>query len=90
MDSNISTIMLEIQELAAAGCFVCNISTIMLEMDRMLRPSGRAYIRDSVTLMPEIQEVAAAMGWQTSLHDSSEGPHASWKFLACEKRLLRA
>ncbi|KAK9167293.1 hypothetical protein Scep_002484 [Stephania cephalantha] len=68
----------------------CNISTIMLEMDRMLRPSGRAYIRDSVTLMPEIQEVAAAMGWQTSLHDSSEGPHASWKFLACEKRLLRA
>ncbi|KAF7147016.1 hypothetical protein RHSIM_Rhsim03G0133700 [Rhododendron simsii] len=39
--------------LHAAGLFSierkrCNVSSIMLEMDRILRPSGRVYIRDSV------------------------------------------
>lgn len=63
----------------------CNISTIMLEMDRMLRPGGRVYIRDSVSIMDELQEIANAMGWRAAVHDSSEGPHASWKVFMCEK-----
>ncbi|CAI9767548.1 unnamed protein product [Fraxinus pennsylvanica] len=37
----------------------CNISTIMLEMDRVLRPGGGVYIRDSLTVMDELQEIAA-------------------------------
>nr|QTZ19650.1 putative methyltransferase PMT10 [Bixa orellana] len=78
--------------LHAAGLFSverkrCNMSTIMLEMDRMLRPGGRVYIRDSVLVMSELQAIAAAMGWVPALHDISEGPHASWKILICEKRL---
>lgn len=78
--------------LHAAGLFSaehkrCNISTIMLEMDRLLRPGGRVYIRDSVSVIYELQEIASAMGWVPALHDTSEGPHASWKILACEKRL---
>ncbi|PIA60471.1 hypothetical protein AQUCO_00300166v1 [Aquilegia coerulea] len=68
----------------------CNISTIMLEMDRILRPGGRAYIRDSVAIIDETQEIANAMGWRTTLRDTEEGPHASYKVLMCEKRLLRA
>ncbi|XP_010505659.1 PREDICTED: probable methyltransferase PMT11 [Camelina sativa] len=68
----------------------CDMSTILLEMDRILRPGGRAYIRDSIDVMDEIQEITKAMGWHSSLRDTSEGPHASYRILTCEKRLLRA
>ncbi|KAM7266712.1 hypothetical protein ACFE04_004609 [Oxalis oulophora] len=80
--------------LHAAGLFSveqkrrkCNISTIMLEMDRILRPGGRVYIRDSITVIAQVQEIVNAMGWIPALHDNGEGPHASWKILICEKRL---
>lgn len=78
--------------LNAAGLFSveqkrCNITTIMLEMDRILRPGGRVYIRDSVSVINELREIANAMGWVTFLFDTGEGPHASWKLLNCEKRL---
>ncbi|KDP44890.1 hypothetical protein JCGZ_01390 [Jatropha curcas] len=78
----------------AAGLFSvekkrCNISSIMLEMDRILRPGGRAYIRDSLDVMDEVQATAKAMGWACQLHDTSEGPHASYRILRCDKRLLR-
>lgn len=66
------------------------MSTIMLEMNRILRPGGRAYIRDSIDLMDELQEIGKAMGWHTVVRDTSEGPHASYRILTCEKRLLRA
>lgn len=79
--------------LHAAGLFSveqkrrkCNISTIMLEMDRMLRPGGQAYIRDSVNVISELEEISTAMGWVSALHDTAEGPHASWKILTCGKR----
>ncbi|OVA15574.1 putative S-adenosyl-L-methionine-dependent methyltransferase [Macleaya cordata] len=68
----------------------CNISTIMLEMDRILRPGGRAFIRDTLAVMDEIKEMANAMGWQSNMRDTPEGPHASRRLLMCEKRLLRA
>ncbi|CAA2967704.1 probable methyltransferase PMT11 [Olea europaea subsp. europaea] len=81
--------------LHAAGLFSieqkrCNISTIMLEMDRILRPGGRVYIRDSLTVMDELQEIATAMGWHVSIRDTSEGPHASYRILTADKRLLQA
>ncbi|PPD96538.1 hypothetical protein GOBAR_DD06423 [Gossypium barbadense] len=78
--------------LHAAGLFSvekkrCNMSTIMLEMDRMLRPGGRVYIRDSISVMGELQEIATAMEWVAMLHETGEGPHASWKILISEKRM---
>ncbi|XP_059666308.1 probable methyltransferase PMT11 isoform X1 [Cornus florida] len=81
--------------LHAAGLFSierkrCNISSIMLEMDRLLRPGGRVYIRDSLAVMDELQEIGKAMGWHVSLRDTSEGPHASYRILTGDKRLLRA
>ncbi|KAJ4971979.1 hypothetical protein NE237_005078 [Protea cynaroides] len=81
--------------LHAAGLFSvekkrCNISTIMLEMDRILRPGGHVYIRDSVSVIAKVQEVGKAMGWHTVLRETSEGPHSSWKILTCDKRLLHA
>ncbi|KAM7492002.1 hypothetical protein LguiA_034923 [Lonicera macranthoides] len=68
----------------------CNISTIMLEMDRILRPGGHVYIRDTLAVMDELQELGKAMGWHVTLRDTSEGPHASYRILVCDKRLLRS
>jgi ubiquinone/menaquinone biosynthesis C-methylase UbiE len=65
------------------------MSTIMLEMDRILRPGGRVYIRDSLDVMDELLQIAKAMGWQATSRDTSEGPHASYRILTCDKRLLR-
>ncbi|GMH26802.1 hypothetical protein Nepgr_028645 [Nepenthes gracilis] len=79
--------------LHAAGLFSverkrCNVSSIMLEMDRMLRPGGRVYIRDSLSVIDELYAIARAMGWHASVRDTSEGPHASYKILTCDKHLL--
>lgn len=58
----------------------------MLEMDRLLRPGGRVYIRDSIHVIGELEEIANAMGWMTAQNDVGEGPYASRKILRCEKR----
>lgn len=60
----------------------------MLEMDRILRPGGRAYIRDTIDVMDELRGIAKAMGWRVALHDTSEGPHSSYRILICDKNLL--
>lgn len=66
------------------------MSTIMLEMDRILRPGGRVYIRDSVAVMDELQDIGKAMGWHVNVRDTSEGPHASYKIMMADKILLKA
>ncbi|KAA8539493.1 hypothetical protein F0562_026185 [Nyssa sinensis] len=80
--------------LHAAGLFSieqrrCNITSIMLEMDRILRPGGRVYIRESLAVIDELQEIGKAMGWHVSVRDTYEGPHASHRILTCDKRLPR-
>jgi hypothetical protein len=61
----------------------------MLEMDRILRPGGRVYIRDTLAIMDELQEIAKAMDWHVTVRDTSEGPHASYRIFTADKRLLR-
>lgn len=68
----------------------CNFASILLEMDRILRPGGRAYIRDSKSIIEEIQEIIMAIGWRCDLRDTSEGPYANIKILMCQKRMLRS
>lgn len=63
------------------------MSSIMLEMDRMLRPGGHVYIRDTVAIIDELQDIAKAMGWHVTVRETTEGPHASYRILACDKRL---
>jgi SAM-dependent methyltransferase len=77
--------------LHAAGLFSierkrCNMTTMMLEMDRILRPGGRVYIRDTINVTSELQEIGNAMRWHTSLRETAEGPHSSYRVLLCEKR----
>ncbi|XP_031487458.1 probable methyltransferase PMT11 [Nymphaea colorata] len=81
--------------LHAAGLFSreqkrCDITRIMLEMDRILRPGGYAYIRDSRQVLDQVHQIALAMGWRVSVYDTSEGPYASRKILACQKQMLRS
>ncbi|KAG0479193.1 hypothetical protein HPP92_013912 [Vanilla planifolia] len=52
----------------------CNITIILLEMDRILRPGGHAYIRDSKYIIDEVQAITKAMGWRADQHDTSEDP----------------
>ncbi|PWA88172.1 S-adenosyl-L-methionine-dependent methyltransferases superfamily protein [Artemisia annua] len=78
--------------LHAAGLFSierkrCNITSIMLEMDRILRPGGRVYIRDSISVMDELEEIGKAIGWRVAVRDTAEGPHASYRVLTCDKNL---
>ncbi|KAJ6838021.1 putative methyltransferase PMT11 isoform X1 [Iris pallida] len=80
--------------LHAAGLFSreqkrCNISVILLEMDRILRPGGRAYIRDSRPIVEEMKEITEAMGWRVDLRDTSEGQYSNMRILICEKQMLR-
>ncbi|XP_059456119.1 probable methyltransferase PMT11 isoform X1 [Corylus avellana] len=80
--------------LHAAGLFSiekkrCNLSSIMLEMDRILRPGGRVYIRDALSIMDELQEIGKAIGWQITVRDTSEGPYANYRIFTADKHLLR-
>ncbi|KAI3721226.1 hypothetical protein L2E82_32232 [Cichorium intybus] len=80
--------------LHAAGLFSieqkrCNITSIMLEMDRILRPGGRVYIRDSVSVIEELEEIGKAIGWRVAVRDTAEGPHASYRVLTCDKNIPR-
>ncbi|GJM92581.1 hypothetical protein PR202_ga09062 [Eleusine coracana subsp. coracana] len=67
----------------------CNISNILLEMDRILRPGGKAYIRDHMEVIQDIKEITNAMGWRGTIRDTAEGPYASRKVLMCDKPMKR-
>lgn len=67
----------------------CNISSILLEMDRILRPGGRAYIRDLKQVVQDVKEITTAMGWRSIMRDTAEGPYASRKVLMCDKPMVR-
>ncbi|KAL1543773.1 putative methyltransferase PMT10 [Salvia divinorum] len=78
--------------LNAAGLFSveqkrCNVRNIMLEMDRILRPDGRAYIRDTTAVIYELREIAETMGWIAHMFDTEEGPYSDWKLLICTKQM---
>jgi hypothetical protein len=57
-------------------------------MDRILRPGGRAYIRDRKEVIEEIKEITNAMGWRGTIRDTAEGRYASWKVLMCDKPMV--
>eukprot|EP01018_Ginkgo_biloba_P034225 Gb_07905 [translate_table: standard] len=68
----------------------CKIVHIMLEMDRILRPGGYAYIRDSRTVLAKVELLAKAMRWRIHKFDTEEGAYASRSVLACQKQLLHS
>lgn len=59
----------------------------MLEMGQILRRGGYVCIRDLVSVMDELPQIARALRWVPTPCDSGEGPHSSWKDLICGKSL---
>lgn len=61
----------------------------MLEMDRILRPGGLVYIRDSLSLMDELQEIGHTVGWGVAVRDTYEGPYESYRIMVGKKLMLK-
>ncbi|WOG93955.1 hypothetical protein DCAR_0313245 [Daucus carota subsp. sativus] len=67
----------------------CNITNIMLEIDRILRPLGRIYIQDSLSLMDELQQIGRSLGWGIAVRETYEGPYESYRIMIGKKRMLK-
>ncbi|KAF2537028.1 hypothetical protein F2Q68_00023240 [Brassica cretica] len=77
--------------LHAAGLFSierkrCNMTTIMLEMDRIFETWRTCIRKGHYQLMSELQEIGNAKRSHTTLRETAEGPHASYRVLLCEKK----
>ncbi|XP_078428166.1 putative methyltransferase PMT12 [Wolffia australiana] len=78
--------------LLASGLFFkeqkrCNITIILLEMDRILRPGGRVYVRDTVGVVEQVKQIVEAMGWRADIGNTEEGPFSSRRQMRCDKPL---
>ena len=61
----------------------------MLEIDRILRPLGRIYIQDSLSLMDELQQIGRSLGWGIAVRETYEGPYESYRIMIGKKRMLK-
>ncbi|KAI4314560.1 hypothetical protein L6164_027455 [Bauhinia variegata] len=67
----------------------CGMNYVMLEMDRILRPTGYAIIRESSYFMEAITNIAKGMRWSCRKEDTEEGSEKE-KLLICQKKLWYA
>ncbi|KAK6939939.1 LOW QUALITY PROTEIN: putative S-adenosyl-L-methionine-dependent methyltransferase [Dillenia turbinata] len=58
-----------------------------IEQGRIVRPSGHVYIHDKISVVSELEDLAAAVGWWCVVHNTFEGPHENVGILICEKLL---
>ncbi|XP_031503482.1 probable methyltransferase PMT11 [Nymphaea colorata] len=77
----------------AAGVFSaenkrCEKIVILIEMDRILRPGGRAYIRDSRSILAEVEVLAKLVGWKAVMVKTHEGIYGDSMVLICQKFFL--
>ncbi|KAG7621039.1 S-adenosyl-L-methionine-dependent methyltransferase [Arabidopsis suecica] len=64
----------------------CDMKYVMLEMDRILRPSGYAIIRESSYFADSIASVAKELRWSCR-KEQTESASANEKLLICQKKL---
>ncbi|CAM8885211.1 unnamed protein product [Rhodiola kirilowii] len=64
----------------------CDMKFVLLEMDRILRPTGYAIIRESSYFADAISSVAKAMRWNCRKEDT-EFKTQNEKILVCQKKL---
>ncbi|CAM8880724.1 unnamed protein product [Rhodiola kirilowii] len=64
----------------------CDMKFVLLEMDRILRPTGYAIIRESSYFADAISSVAKAMRWNCRKEDT-EFKTENEKILVCQKKL---
>lgn len=63
----------------------CHIVDLMVEIDRILRPEGRAVIRDSAEAIERVSRIARAIRWDTRVHDSEPESRKEEKILVATK-----
>ncbi|KAJ9134976.1 hypothetical protein P3X46_032204 [Hevea brasiliensis] len=64
----------------------CDMKYVLLEMDRILRPSGYAIIRESSYFVDAIATIAKGMRWGCRKEDTEYGVEKE-KILICQKKL---
>lgn len=78
--------LLHFDGLFAAESHRCEIKYVLLEMDRILRPSGYAIIRESDYFIDAISSIATGMKWNCAKEDTEYGADRE-KLLICQKEL---
>nr|GLL44352.1 probable methyltransferase PMT21 isoform X1 [Ipomoea trifida] len=64
----------------------CEMKYVLLEMDRILRPKGYAFFRESRQFVDSIAAIAKRMRWVCRKEDTEDGVETS-KVLICQKDL---
>jgi hypothetical protein len=59
---------------------------VLLEMDRILRPTGYAIIRENAYFLDSVATIAKGMRWNCDKHDT-EYKADKEKVLICQKKL---
>ncbi|PKA54177.1 putative methyltransferase PMT13 [Apostasia shenzhenica] len=63
----------------------CHVVDVMVEMDRILRPEGKAVMRDSPEAIEKLARVARAIRWSVAVHDGEPDSLAGEKILVATK-----
>jgi len=64
----------------------CEMKYVLLEMDRILRPTGYAIIRESTYFLDSVAHIAKGMRWSCEKHNT-ENKADKDKILICQKKL---
>ncbi|XP_020083665.1 probable methyltransferase PMT21 isoform X2 [Ananas comosus] len=78
--------LLHLDGLFTAESHRCEVKYVLLEMDRILRPSGYAIIRESSYFIDSIATIARGMGWDCQKKDTEYNIEKE-KLLICQKKL---
>lgn len=68
----------------------CEIKFVLVEMDRILRPTGYAIIRDNPYFLDSAASIAKGMRWTCDRHDNENKENEKEKLLICHKQLWSA
>lgn len=60
---------------------------VLLEMDRILRPTGYAIIRESTYFLDSVAAIAKGMRWSCEKHNTENKAADKDKILICQKKL---
>ncbi|KAG6475088.1 probable methyltransferase PMT20 isoform X1 [Zingiber officinale] len=81
--------LLHLDGLFTAESHRCEMKYVLLEMDRILRPTGYAIVRESYYFIDAIATIAKGMRWDCEEH-VTEYNISKEKILICQKRLWYA
>ncbi|XP_051129627.1 probable methyltransferase PMT20 [Andrographis paniculata] len=79
--------LLHLDGLFTAESHRCEMKYVLLEMDRILRPKGYAFIRESSYFADTIITMAKGVRWECRREKTEEGSSKDETILICQKKL---